>query len=112
MLPGAGLLPPPGKSMKPDWREQVTDGQDWPRIAYLHIYKLVCSSDSDYKVQEETVEIDCSAGVAPGSAAAHVGPRRGQLGWDLGLGLQREDAVGQLVPQDIQRHLQGEEQRW
>lgn len=30
---------------------------------------------------------------------------RGQLWRDLGLGLQREDAVGQLVPEHVQGHL-------
>ena len=38
------------------WKENVIYNPNLPRIAYLHIYKLVYSSDVDYKVREEIVK--------------------------------------------------------
>ena len=39
------------------WKENVIYNPNLPRIAYLHIYKLVYSSDVDYKVREEIVKM-------------------------------------------------------
>lgn len=75
--------------------------QNLPRIAYLHIYKLVYSSDLDYKVRKEIVKMIVVQNrtfspfqesfplflQSSKSTASHVWSWRRQFWWNLRFGL-------------------------
>lgn len=66
------------------WKEPYLTTHSWilPRFAYLHIYKLVCSSDSGSKCNKE-LSCDCSAQLDRCSTSPH--PSHFNDGWSSKL---------------------------